>query len=99
MDILLLTIILIAAVTLLITQWIRIELTALILVVALPAAGLLTPAEALSGFASEATITVAAMFVLSGGLVRTGALDYVAKLASRVKISGCARSTTTCRRR
>lgn len=88
MEILLLTIILIAAVTLLVTQWIRIELTALMIVVALPAAGLLTPAEALSGFASEATIAVAGMFVLSAGLVRTGALDYVAKMVSRVKVSG-----------
>jgi di/tricarboxylate transporter len=88
MEILSLSVIIAVAVTLLVTQWIRIELTALVIIVALPATRLLTPAEALSGFASEATITVAAMLILSAGLVRTGALDYVAGIVSRLNISG-----------
>ena len=46
-------------------------------IVTLMATGLLTPTDALSGFASTATITVAAMFVLSAGLMRTGALEAV----------------------
>ena len=51
------------------------EVTATATLVALMATGLLSPAEALSGFSSTATITVAAMFVLSAGLMRTGALE------------------------
>jgi di/tricarboxylate transporter len=79
-----LTLILIAAVALLVSQTLRYELTALLIIFALPAAGILTPAEAISGFANEATITVAAMFVLSAGLAKTGAVDYVAGLATSV---------------
>ncbi|MDH3217221.1 MAG: SLC13/DASS family transporter, partial [Candidatus Krumholzibacteria bacterium] len=69
MDIVLLTIIILATITLLVTQWLRIELTALLIVVSLPATGILAPSEALSGFASEATMTIAAMFILSAGLI------------------------------
>jgi len=79
MDILILSVILAVAITLLITQVLRFELTALLIVVSLPITGLLTPAEALSGFANEAMITVAAMLILSAGLVRTGALDFVVR--------------------
>jgi len=81
-----LSLILAAAVVLFVTQWLRIELTALLIIVSLPLAGVLTPTEALSGFANEATITVAAMFVLSAGLARTGALDYVAGFADRLNV-------------
>lgn len=86
MDIVLLTIIILATITLLVTQWLRIELTALLIVVSLPATGILAPSEALSGFASEATMTIAAMFILSAGLIRTGALDYVARLTDKLDI-------------
>ena len=79
-----LTLILIAAIALLVSQTLRYELTALLIIFALPAVGILTPAEAISGFANEATITIAAMFVLSAGLAKTGAVDYVARLATSV---------------
>ena len=46
--------------------------------------GLVTPTEAISGFASPATITVGAMFVLSAGLRASGALDPVARFLTRV---------------
>jgi di/tricarboxylate transporter len=86
MDLLLLSIVLAATVLLLVTQWLRIEVAALLIIVALPALGLLSPTEALSGFANEATITVAAMFIISAGLVRTGTLDYVAGLTERLNV-------------
>ena len=37
--------------------------------------GILTPAQAFAGFSSEAPITIAALFVLSGAAQATGALD------------------------
>jgi di/tricarboxylate transporter len=58
-----------------VTQWTSIELTSILIIVALMATGVVAPDVALSGFSSTATITVAAMFVLSAGLVRTGALE------------------------
>lgn len=41
------------------------------------AAGFLSPAEMLGVFSNSAPITIAAMFVLSGALLRTGALEEV----------------------
>lgn len=68
-------IILTGASILFITDWMGMEVTALLILVSLAITELLTPAQAFSGFANSATITVAAMFILSEGLVRTGALE------------------------
>src|SRR5690606_28978468 len=38
-----------------------------------------TPEEAISGFSNPATITVLAVFILSGGIERTGAINVVAR--------------------
>ena len=59
------------------TRWLPFEATSLLVITSIALTGLLPPAEALEGFASAATITVGAMFVLSTGLVRTGALEAV----------------------
>ena len=78
--------ILIVSTILYVTQWISIELTSMLIIVALLATGVLPPGDALSGFSNSATITVAAMFVVSAGLVRTGALEVATDLI--VKGSG-----------
>ncbi|MFC1480764.1 SLC13 family permease [Candidatus Neomarinimicrobiota bacterium] len=49
-------------------------------------AGLVTPEEALSGFSNKAVITVAAMFVLSRALVKTGIPEYL--IQRLINISG-----------
>lgn len=67
--------ILVGASLLFVTEWLPMEVTALLIIVGLAFARILSPAEALSGFANSATVTVGAMFVLSAGLVRTGALE------------------------
>ncbi len=69
--------IIIVSTTFYITNWVPTEVTAAGTIVVLMATGLLSAGDALSGFASTATITVAAMFVLSAGLMRTGALEAV----------------------
>jgi di/tricarboxylate transporter len=83
---LLLIAILVVSTTLYVTQWISIELTSMLIIVALLATGILAPADAFSGFANGATITVGAMFVISAGLVRTGALETATNII--VKGSG-----------
>jgi di/tricarboxylate transporter len=70
-------IILAAALVLLVTEWIRLDLTGVFIVIALAATGLLKPAEALSGFSSEPAILLASMFVLSGGLAYTGLTEQL----------------------
>lgn len=55
------------------------DVTALLALLALLLTGVLTPAEAFSGFSHPATISVAAVLVLSAGVERTGALTFIAR--------------------
>ena len=55
------------------------DVTALLALLALLLTGVLTPYEAFSGFSHPATISVAAVLVLSAGVERTGALTYIAR--------------------
>jgi len=77
MDILLVLIILSAAIVLFATEWLRMDLVALLVMLALAATGLVTPEQAFSGFSNPAVITVAAMFVLSTGISHTGAMGRI----------------------
>ena len=60
------------AIILFITERVRVDLVALLVMASLALAGILTPAEALSGFSSAAVVTVWAVLILSAGLARTG---------------------------
>jgi di/tricarboxylate transporter len=55
------------------------DLTALLSILALLITGILSPAEAFSGFSHPATISVAAVLMLSAAIERTGALTFVAR--------------------
>jgi len=55
------------------------DITALLALLALLLAGVLTPFEAFSGFSHPATVSVAAMLVLSAGIERSGALTFLAR--------------------
>ncbi len=54
-----------------------VDLVAILSILVLVVGGVLTPDEAVRGFGNSALITVACMFVLSAGLIRTGALDII----------------------
>jgi di/tricarboxylate transporter len=54
------------------------DVTSLLAILALLLAGVLTPAEAFSGLSHPATVSVAAVLVLSAGLERTGAMSFLA---------------------
>ncbi len=79
----LLSVIVVVTLVLLVTQWIRIELTAIAVVAAVGLTGLLDAAGALSGFSNSATLTVAAMLVMSAGLERAGVVDFVGGFLAR----------------
>jgi di/tricarboxylate transporter len=70
----------------LIRQRLSLEWAALLLALACVLGGWLSPEEALAGFANPATLTVAAMFVLSAGLVRTGGLAPIERLLARLEL-------------
>jgi di/tricarboxylate transporter len=66
----------------------RVDVVGIIVMVTLILLGLVTPREGISGFANEAVITVTAMFILSAGLVRTGAIDVLSRWAERMARGG-----------
>lgn len=76
--------ILAGALLLFITEWIRTDLVAVLVVVALYATRVLTSDEALSGFSSEPAIVVAGIFVLSGALHATGLSDTMGSWIGRL---------------
>lgn len=65
-EIVLVLAILLGAVACFATERLPVDLVALSVLSVLLASGILTPEQAISGFSNTATVTVAAMFVLSG---------------------------------
>lgn len=78
-DILVVLAILGAAIVLLVTEWVRFDGVALIVVAALAVTGVIPASRALEGFGSPAVITVASVLVLAGGLYRTGVANVVGR--------------------
>jgi len=79
MTIWLVTAILVIAMLLLITERLPVDLTSIGIMVALILTGILTPKEAIAGFASPAVITVGSMFLISKGMIRTGAVGFISQ--------------------
>ncbi|NNE67205.1 MAG: SLC13 family permease [Pyrinomonadaceae bacterium] len=78
-EMLIVLVILIGAIVLFITEWVRIDLVALAVVVCLMLSGVISPSQALSGFSSSAVITIAALFVVGGGVLNTGLAGTVGR--------------------
>jgi len=72
------------AMILFITGRLRVDLVALCVLTVLLVTGIITPENALYGFSNPATATVAAMFVLSAGLARTGFVEWLARSIDRI---------------
>jgi di/tricarboxylate transporter len=79
MAIWIVTLILVVAMLLLITERLPVDLTSIGIMVVLILSGLLKPAEAIAGFANPAVITVGAMFLISKGMVRAGAVGFISE--------------------
>ena len=77
MSIWIVSILLILTLILLITEKLPIDLTAMGIMVALMVAGILTPLEAVAGLGNPAVVTVGAMFLISRGMIRTGAVGFI----------------------
>ncbi|NLC61057.1 MAG: SLC13 family permease [Gammaproteobacteria bacterium] len=73
------------AVYLFITEKLRVDVVALLVMTALLVLGVLSVPEALSGFSNQATVMVACMFVLSGALKANGALVAIGDVLSRIR--------------
>jgi di/tricarboxylate transporter len=77
-SILLVGIVLAATIILLVSNRIRIDLVAILATLSLAWLGLITPAEAISGFASNAVIAMGSVMVLAYGVERTGITSRLA---------------------
>ena len=86
MDIVLVLIILAVAIFLFATEWIRMDLVSLMVLLTLGLTGLVSVEQAFSGFSNPAVITVAAMFVISASLSNTGALGPIGERV--IKLAG-----------
>ncbi len=84
LEILIVLIILLIAIVLFITEWVRMDVVALMVLSSLVVARLVTPAEALSGFSNPAVVTVWAVLILSGGLARTGVASLIGRRLMRL---------------
>jgi di/tricarboxylate transporter len=80
--------ILLGAIVLFVTEWIRMDLVALLVLVAVALTGLVTPAEAFTGFSNPAVVTVWAMFIISGGLTLTGVAGILGRRLIQVAGTG-----------
>ncbi len=74
------------AVFLFIVEWIRVDMVAIMMTVALPILGLVTPKEAFSGFSSNAVISIIAVIIIGAGLDKTGLINKV--VGPVVKLAG-----------
>lgn len=72
------------ALVLFITEVLRMDLVALLVLIALAVTGLVENEAAISGFSNPAVITVWAMFILSDGLTRTGIADILGTVVLRI---------------
>jgi di/tricarboxylate transporter len=69
--------ILVVALILFVTEKAPLDLTAIGIIVTLVICRIITPAEAVAGFAHPAVITVGSMFLISQGMVKTGAVGFI----------------------
>ena len=92
-DIALVLIILGGSLVLFVTEKVRMDVTALLVLGALVVTGLVGPEDAVAGFANGAVIAVWAMFILSDGLTRTGIASVIGRTVLR--FAGTSRGTMT----
>jgi len=68
------------------TEKLPVDVVGIILVVGLVLTGVLTVNEGLSGFGDNVIVTLAGLFILTGGLIKTGLVDLIGRRL--YKISG-----------
>jgi len=72
------------SIILFITEWVRMDVVALLVLGVLAVSGLISPTDALSGFSSPAVVTVWAVLILSGALARTGVASLIGRRLMRL---------------
>jgi len=76
--------ILLAAIVLLSSNWIRADVVAILVLALLVVTGQVNTEEALAGFSNTAVIAIIALLILSAGMVRSGTVQWVAVRLQRI---------------
>ena len=71
--------IIVAALALFATEKLRVDLVALLVLVSVALFRLISPERVFDGFANSAVITVWAVYIVSGGLFKTGVADFIGR--------------------
>ena len=66
------------------TEKLRVDVVALLVLLTVGLAGLVGPKEVFAGFSNSAVITVWAVYIVSGGLFKTGVADSLGKFIFRL---------------
>ncbi len=83
-EIVIVLVILLSVIVLLVTEWMPLEVLALLVLGVLAITGIVSPTEALAGFSNPAVVTIWAVFILSGGLTRTGIANILGRQLMKV---------------
>ena len=83
-EILIVLLILAGALVLFVTEWLRADLVAMLVLLAVVLTQLVGPQEAVSGFSSPAVLALCGVLVLSAGLLRSGVAGWLAGGIERV---------------
>ncbi|WP_419164295.1 SLC13 family permease [Candidatus Palauibacter sp.] len=83
-DIIIVLAIVAVAIVFFVTEWVRYDGVALMVLLALAISGVIPMARAIDGFANPAVVTIAAVLVLSGGLYKTGVANLVGAQVMRL---------------
>ncbi|TVR55463.1 MAG: SLC13 family permease [Gemmatimonadales bacterium] len=76
--------ILVATIALFVSEWLRLDVVALLALLALSLTGILSPAQALAGFADPVVLMIAALFVVGDGLFQTGVAQAMGRLPGKL---------------
>ncbi|MBI5135733.1 MAG: SLC13 family permease [Nitrospirae bacterium] len=76
--------ILTVAMVLFATEWIRVDVTAVLVLLCVVLTGLVSTEEAFAGFSNPAVVTVVAMYVLGASLSQTGVTQAIGKMLFKV---------------
>jgi di/tricarboxylate transporter len=83
-EIVLVLIVLAMTIILFVTEAFRVDVIAIMIMITLPWLGLITPAEAFSGLASNAVVAIIAVMILSYGVGRSGVMNRITRPIIRV---------------
>jgi di/tricarboxylate transporter len=81
------------AIVLFVTEWLRYDMVALLVLVSLAITGTIPGSEAIKGFGDPAVVTIASVLVLSGGLYRTGVANLIGRQVLRLAGDSAVRVT------